>query len=223
MTTSRACHTGPGRLRWRHAPRSVTVDTQALDWGLTVLGMAPYRLNDGTTIEIRPIAHDDSERLQAAHARLSPESRYRRFLGAKPILSAGDVHYLVDVDGADHFALVGTVPDGDDEAIVAVARFVRLADDPAMAEFAIVVGDSYQRHGLAGEMLARLAAASVARGIERWRATILSDNVAIQKLIERLTDGEAVSVRRRPGDRAWRRVPSLRREHPAIIAACAGS
>ena len=160
--------------------------------------MAPYRLNDGTTVEIRPIAHDDSERLRAAHTRLSPESRYRRFLGAKPILSAGDLHYLVAVDGADHFALVGTVPDGDDEAIVAVARFVRLADDPATAEFAIVVGDSYQRHGLAGEMLQRLAAASIERGIERWCATILSDNVAIQKLIERLADGEPVSVRRGP-------------------------
>jgi RimJ/RimL family protein N-acetyltransferase len=158
--------------------------------------MAPYLFDDGTTIEIRPIRQDDSDRLQAAHARLSPESRYRRFLGAKPVLSTGDVHYLVDIDGADHFALVGVVHEGDDEAIVAVARFVRLHDDPGAAEFAIVVGDQYQRRGLAAEMLQRLAAASQERGIERWRATILADNVGILKLIERLADGAISAVRR---------------------------
>jgi protein lysine acetyltransferase len=158
--------------------------------------VAPYLLSDGTAVEIRPIRHDDSERLRAAHTRLSPESRYRRFLGAKPILSAGDVKYLVDIDGSDHFALVGTVPDGGDESIVAVGRFVRLADDPAAAEFAIVVGDSYQRQGLASELLARLAAAARERGVERFRGAILSDNVAIHRLIERLADGEIVVLRR---------------------------
>ena len=156
--------------------------------------MAPYLLHDGTAIKIRPIRRDDAERLQAAHSRLSPESRYRRFLGVKPILSAGDVDYLVDVDGSDHFALVGTVPDGDDESIVAVARFVRLVDDPAAAEFAIVVGDPYQRQGLAAELLARLAVAASERRIERFTATILTDNAAIQKLIERLADGEVAAI-----------------------------
>lgn len=156
--------------------------------------MGPYFLSDGTAVEIRPIRHDDSERLRAAHARLSPESRYRRFLGAKPILSAGDVEYLVDIDGSDHFALVGSVPDGRDESIVAVARFVRLADDPAAAEFAIVVGDSYQRQGLASELLARLAAAARERGVERFRAAILSDNVAIHRLIDGLADGEIAAA-----------------------------
>jgi hypothetical protein len=45
-------------------------------------------------------------------------------------------------------------------------------------------------------MLTRLAAASQARGIDRWHATILADNVAIQKLIERLADGEIAAVHR---------------------------
>jgi len=46
--------------------------------------MDSYALKDGTVVEIRPIRADDSERLRTSHARLSPESRYRRFLGAKP-------------------------------------------------------------------------------------------------------------------------------------------
>ena len=158
--------------------------------------MAPYLLNDGGAVEIRPIRHDDSERLQEAHSRLSPESRYRRFLGAKPILSASDVEYLVDIDGSDHFALVATVPGGGEESIVAVARFVRLADDRAAAEFAIVVGDPYQRQGLASELLARLAASARERRIERFRGTILSDNIAIHRLIERFAGDEITVLRR---------------------------
>lgn len=152
--------------------------------------MAPYILNDGRAVDIRPIHPDDAERLQTAHSRLSPESRYRRFLGAKPVLTAEDARYLVEIDGTDHFALVATAPvDGDDPSIVAVARFVRLRDDPDVAEFAIVVGDPYQRQGLAAELLKRLAAAAAGRGISRFRATMLSDNEAIFKLVRRLSDG----------------------------------
>jgi RimJ/RimL family protein N-acetyltransferase len=153
--------------------------------------MDPYVLNDGTAVEIRSIEPADAKRLQAAHARLSPESRYRRFLGAKPVLSAEEAHYLAEIDGCDHFALVATAPAGDDEhSIIAVARFVALEDDPGAAEFAIVVGDSCQRQGLATELLTRLTAAAAARGVSRLRATILSDNAAIYKLMQRVAPGE---------------------------------
>ena len=66
---------------------------------------------------------------------------------------------------------------------------------PGTAEFAIVVGDAYQRQGLAAELLDRLAARRRARGITRFRATMLSDNVAIQRLLERLAVGEVQILR----------------------------
>ncbi len=123
-------------------------------------------LNNGTEVEIRPIRADDGERLRGAHERLSPETRYRRYLGAKPTLSPDDARYLVEVDGADHVALVATdTIDGEPGAIVAVARFVRLPSDPTAAEFAIVVGDAYQKQGLGSELVRRLAAAALERGV----------------------------------------------------------
>ena len=89
-----------------------------------------HTLNDGRQVAIRPIGPDDHERLRASHARLSPESRYRRFLATKPELTSADARYLVEIDGSDHFALVATLPDEPDEPIVAVARYIRLPDDP---------------------------------------------------------------------------------------------
>lgn len=141
-------------------------------------------LNNGTEVEIRPIRADDGERLQMAHERLSPETRYRRYLGAKPTLSPDDTRYLVEVDGADHVALVATdTVDGQPGAIVAVARFVRLPHDPTAAEFAIVVGDTFQKRGLGSELVRRLAATALERGITHFRATTLADNMGLFALL----------------------------------------
>ena len=63
-------------------------------------------LEDDSRIRIRPIRPDDRPRLAAAVLRLSDESRRRRFLTAKPGLSAAELRYLTDVDGVGHLALV---------------------------------------------------------------------------------------------------------------------
>lgn len=185
-----------------------------------------HALPDGRVITIRPIRADDSERLQQSHQRLSPESRYRRFMSSKPLLTAADARYLVDIDGCDHYALVATVAEPEGEVIVAVARFVRLTEDRQTAEFAIVVGDAWQRQGLGGELLGRLADAAVTRGVERFRATMLADNAPINRLVARQAVG--VSERRRSGNVAEVEfgLPTRRGDAgpaPAIIAGCAGS
>jgi RimJ/RimL family protein N-acetyltransferase len=190
--------------------------------------VAPHLLTDGRLVDIRPIRSDDGHRLQAAHSRLSAESRYRRFLGPKPTLTAADARYLVDVDGADHFALVATVPFGDpDGDIVAVTRFIRATDDPQVAEFAIVVGDDYQRAGLATEMLDRLARAALERGVCRFRAIMLADNLAVRRMLERLAAGELHEVRRGSLSeieiRLWLVPTPVPGGAPAMIAGCAGS
>lgn len=140
------------------------------------------RLRTGREVAVRSIRPDDGPRLQAAYDRLSPESKYRRFLAPKPHLTASDTRYLVQVDGSDHVAIVAS-PVGDPESLIGVARFVRLPEDPECAEFAVVVGDPYQREGLATELAGRLAQAAIERGIARFRATMLAENVAAQGLV----------------------------------------
>jgi RimJ/RimL family protein N-acetyltransferase len=157
-------------------------------------------LHDHRSVDIRPIRSDDGPRLKAYHLGLSDESRYRRFLGVKPRLSDADARYLVDVDGSDHVALVATCPatvDGSGK-IAAVARFVRLREAPDAAEFAIVVGDDFQGQGLGGELMKRLAVAARARGIGRFRASMLADNVAIRRIMLQLAAGPVQVLARGP-------------------------
>lgn len=144
--------------------------------------MEIVELPSGLRVGIRPIQADDGPWLQAAYDRLSPQTKYRRFLAVKPRLTRADVAYLTGADGTDHVALAAT-PVDEPRRIIAVARFVRLAEDPAAAELAIVVGDPYQGEGLGTELLARLAGAARACGVERLKATVLADNVPVHRLL----------------------------------------
>lgn len=145
-----------------------------------------HTLPDGTQILIRPIEPTDKARLSAALGRLSQQAIRLRFLAAKPRLTSGELHYLTEVDGHDHIALVAVLAD-DPDSIVAVARCVRLPEAPDTAEFAIVVGDPLQGRGL-GSLLAReLATAARAAGIRRFSATMAGENLAVRRLIAHFT------------------------------------
>ncbi len=163
--------------------------------------MEPIRLRTGRDVRIRQIRPSDAHALKLAYARLSPRSKYQRFLAPKPQLSTADTRYLTEVDGEHHYALVAT-PADEPELIIGVGRYVRLSDDPRTAEFAIVVGDAFQGEGLATELLERLAAAAREGGVERFTATMLADNRPAHRLMHRLAAGglvphDAVAARAR--------------------------
>jgi len=141
-------------------------------------------LSDGTRLLIRPIRPDDKTELQRGLSRLSVETIHKRFLTAKPRLSATELRYLTEVDGVDHIALVAielTWP----HRLVAVARAVRLPDRPDTAEWAIVVADPYQGKRLGSRLVSELAAAARRQGIRRFTAVMQHDNVAVARLLAR--------------------------------------
>ena len=146
-----------------------------------------YTLKDGNEIHFRHIRPDDKENLESALQRLSPESRHKRFLAPKPRFNAAELRYLTEIDGSDHVAIVAVLPD-DDNAIVAVGRFVRLRDLPDTAEVAIVVGDAFQGQGLGRELGRLLADEARDHGIRRFTATLLGDNVAAHRLFHAISD-----------------------------------
>jgi acetyltransferase len=148
------------------------------------------RLADNTLLFLREIRPDDKEQLLRGMENLSEQSRQRRFLGPKPTLSASELRYLTEVDGHDHYAIVA-IPDDGEDRIVAVARFVRWADDPKAAEAAIVICDELQGKGLGSLLARRLSDAARDRGIERLTASIASENrpalALMRKIDERLS------------------------------------
>ena len=145
----------------------------------------PTRLTDGTQVAIRAIRPDDKRMLAKGLALLPDETRRRRFLSAKPRLTAAELRYLTEVDGEAHFALVAVLADNPHH-VVGVARFVKLPDGSGTADAAIVVGDPWQRRGLGRRLALMLADAARARGVRRFSATMLSDNPAALALMRTL-------------------------------------
>ena len=143
-------------------------------------------LADGTQVTLRHIRPEDGAELRRGFERFSPESRYRRFLTGMSSLSDQMIHYLTCVDGQDHVAIVAlTHPPGSTEDIgLGVARFIRSADDPQVAEVAVAVVDDMQHKGLGRLLALTLARAAHERGIERFRGEILEDNLPVRTLLD---------------------------------------
>ena len=140
---------------------------------------------------LRLISAQDKDRLTRFHSRLSAESRYRRYHGAKGELTRHELAYLTEIDQRSHVAVVAERGDGE---IGAVARVVSNGD--GTAEVAVVVADDCRGRGL-GE-------SAVAAALDRYAACGENDPVlahvqtdnrpAMRLFVERL-GGRAVSYR----------------------------
>ena len=145
------------------------------------------RLSDGERVHLRLMQPGDKAMLVEAFERLSPDSRYARFMAPKTRITDAELRYLTEVDGIDHFA-IGAIKRhlvSKDEG-VGSARFVRLPDRPDVAEPAVTVVDSYQGKGLGSMLLQRLIEAALERGVRWFSVELLAENTASRKMIEAL-------------------------------------
>jgi GNAT superfamily N-acetyltransferase len=131
-------------------------------------------LRDGSTVVVRPVRPEDKELFVAGWQHFGAESRYRRFLSSKHSLTDGDLAYFTELDHVDHEALGAR--DAETGEGVGVARYVRLDEQPEVAEAAVAVVDAWQHRGLGGELLRRLTERARANGIERFQARLLALN-----------------------------------------------
>jgi GNAT superfamily N-acetyltransferase len=142
------------------------------------------RLKDGTSVLVRPVRPDDRELFVAGFERMSPESRYRRFMGHKRNLSERELDFFTRLDHELHEA-IGAL-DVETGAGVAVARMHRHEDDPSVAEAAVTVVDDWQGRGLGGLLLGRLAWRARELGVEHFDASLFTSNKAMLELFRRL-------------------------------------
>lgn len=177
--------TAPDR---QHTHAAMPDDARALD------GAIPLR--DGTVARIRAIRPEDTERLRAFHASLSPETIIFRFFHLLRHLPPEQARRFTHVDYGDRMAVLATLGEGADERILGVVRYERM--QPTLAEVAFVVDDRYQGNGIATTLLYRLADYARARGFETLVAITMGENA---RMLDVLRDcGYPSSVRYTCGD-----------------------
>lgn len=137
---------------------------------------------------LRPISAKDKDRLTRFHSRLSAETRYRRYHGAKGELTRRELAYLTEIDEREHVAVVAECPDGE---LGAVARVVSNGD--GTAEVAVVVADDCRGRGF-GECAVAAALERYAhhRADEPVLAHVQTDNRRAMRLFVARLGGQAV-------------------------------
>jgi GNAT superfamily N-acetyltransferase len=142
-------------------------------------------LPSGIDIVCRAVRPDDKRLLAEGMERLSPVTRFARFLSDKDSLSESELTYLTELDGVDHYAIGAVRPlAGGGEAGIGVARFVRLRREPEVAEPAVTVIDDFQGCGVGTALLRRLVDAARERGIKRFRCEFLADNRRVRSILD---------------------------------------
>ena len=142
-------------------------------------------LRDGDSVHIRAIRPDDKQALVDLFSRLSPETIYHRFLGAKKRLTRNELVYLTELDFHRRAALVAVLAREGVERIVGVGRYASAGDSPAdRAEVAITVEDAEQRRGIGALLLRHLRLVANAEGIRLFDVYLVSDNRAPIALFE---------------------------------------
>jgi acetyltransferase len=143
----------------------------------------------GEELTIRPIRPEDEPLMVRFHETLSDETvyaRYFRYLLLTQRTSHERLTRICFIDYAREMALVAehVDPASGDREIVAVGRLSRARGLPE-AEFAILIADRWQRHGLGTELLGRLVRIGREEGLERIYAEMLAGNAGMRRTSER--------------------------------------
>lgn len=154
--------------------------------------LATETLRDGRTVEIRALRSQDRESMEAAIARSSSGSLYRRFFAVRREFSEKETDYFLDIDFVSHVALVAVANDAGQPTIVGGGRYVVV--QPGQAEVAFAIIDAYQAKGIGSALLRHLAAIGREAGLRELVAEVLSDNLPMLKVFER--SGLAMNTRR---------------------------
>jgi GNAT superfamily N-acetyltransferase len=139
------------------------------------------RLHDGALIRIEPLRRGDRASVRGLFARLSAESRLRRFLSPVPALSERDLDFLCDVGHVTHEAVRAVDPD--DGSVAGIARYVQYQGRAGVADVAVAVADEMQRRGVGTVLMDRLIACAQANGFHLLTATTLWENRAARALL----------------------------------------
>jgi len=141
---------------------------------------------DGSTLTIRPIRPEDEPLMVRFHGELSEETVYARYFTYLK-LSQRTAHERLTricfIDYDREMALVAEArdPDSGEPQIVAVGRLSK-AHGRNEAEFAILVADRWQRHGLGSELLRRLVDIGRHEGLDRIYAEMLAGNSGMRRV-----------------------------------------
>ena len=153
-----------------------------------------WPLRGGGEYKVRPIHPDDAQPLQDMMKRLTPESRYFRFVSNMAELPPHMLSRFTLIDYDREMALCAVVEeevpteDGGKttrERIIGVSRYITNPDQTS-CEFSLVVDDGYAGQGLGTRLMLSIMDAAREKGLQEIIGLVLTHNNGMLKLMRSL-------------------------------------
>jgi acetyltransferase len=134
-----------------------------------------WTLPDGSAATLRPIRAADMDLERAFVRNLSPQSKFKRFMGELKELSPDQLYSFTHPDPGREAAYVIIRSTAGGEEQIGVGRFVAEPDGET-CEFAVTIADAWQGKGLAKRLMNALVREAKARGLKRIEGYVLAAN-----------------------------------------------
>jgi acetyltransferase len=144
-----------------------------------------WTMRDGSRVTIRPIRPEDEPAMVRFHGTLSEQSVYSRYFHHMNLSYRVSHERLTRICFVDYDREMVLLAESGDHEIIAVARLTRQRGSND-AEFAVLVGDPWQQHGVGGEMMRTLVDVARQERVGHLFGQILTDNRAMQEICKQL-------------------------------------
>jgi acetyltransferase len=135
-------------------------------------------------VTIRGLGEDDRNALRDMFERLSPDSRYRRFLSPAASFDVA-LRNVLDLDYVQRDAIVAVA----DDEIIGLAESRAFRREPSDVEIAVTIADAYHRRGLGRELLDLVIGRARRHGARTVHASVLAENRPMIELLAKLAPG----------------------------------
>ncbi|MBS0512051.1 MAG: GNAT family N-acetyltransferase [Proteobacteria bacterium] len=160
-----------------------------------------WKMADGRIVRVRPVRPEDGALVQAFFDKLSPETRYFRFMEQLEELPPSLIDRFTQIDYDREMALLATTRTDGVETMIGSARY-SLAPDGESVEFALVVSDDWQRFGLGRRLMGALIDCARSKGYRNIVGDVLGNNPKMLRLMH----GLGFEVQPHPEENTLRRV-----------------
>jgi len=152
--------------------------------------VSTWKLKDGSPIVIRPIRPEDEPMMVKFHRALSESTVHFRYFGLLKLEQRIAHDRLVRMCFNDYdreIAIIGVrnAPETKEDEIIAVGRLIKV-HDVNDAEYAIILSDRWQGHGLGTHFMKLLLEIGRQEGVEHIFGQILRENQAMQRVCKQL-------------------------------------
>ncbi|GIH07875.1 GNAT family N-acetyltransferase [Rhizocola hellebori] len=142
---------------------------------------------DGRIMRLREVTADDAGSLLDLYHNSSDDSRYKRFLYLGRAAAQEEVDRLTRAPGTDHFAILAE----DQGQVIGAASYERL-EEGFRADFAVMVGDQWQGHGVGTLLVEQLAAHARQHGVQELVGDVLAVNSSMLRVAAGISPGAPV-------------------------------